>query len=212
MNRILILHATFFILCVATLLTSGCATLVKGSSQGVTVKTEPLGAICELRKKGKTVGIVNPTPGTIQLGKGATVLDVSCKKSGYLDSNATLTSSMQGWTFGNVILGGIVGLVVDAASGAAYQYRSEISIRLLPESFLSVESRDSYFDGWQDDLLAKSEKTKAEIAGKCPKDQCGKLIVEVDAKARHAITEVEVSRQRARISASDGQVVQSPAQ
>ena len=65
MNRIPILHATFFILSVATLLTSGCATLVKGSSQGVTVKTEPPGAICELSKKGKTIGIVNPTPGTI---------------------------------------------------------------------------------------------------------------------------------------------------
>ena len=211
MNRIPVLQATFFILSIATFLTSGCATLLKGSSQGVTVKTEPPGAICELSKKGKSIGIVNPTPGTIQLGKGATALDVGCKKSGYFDSNATMTSSLQGWTFGNLILGGIVGLVVDASSGAAYQYRSEIYLRLLPESFLSVESRDGYFDGWRDDLLAKSEQAKAEIAIKCPKDQCGKLIVAVDAKARDAITEVEASRQRARISASDGQVVQSPA-
>jgi hypothetical protein len=204
-------RSTISILIVAAL-ASGCATIVKGASQGVTVKTDPPGAICEMRKKGKTVGVVNPTPGTVQLGKGGTALEVNCKKSGYLDSNATLTSSMQGWTFGNLILGGIVGLVVDAGSGAAYQYRSEIFIRLLPESFISVETRDAYFDGWRDDLLAESEKTKAEIAGKCPKNQCEKLMATVDTKAGERVTEVEAKRLRARIVAADGSIVQSPLQ
>ena len=139
MNRMLIWRATFFILAVTVLLSSGCATIVKGSSQGITVKTDPPGANCELSKNGKSVGIVNPTPGTVQLGKGASALDVICKKSGYLDANAKLPSSFQACTLGNAILGGVVGIVVDAGSGAMHEYQPEISMRLLPESFGSIE-------------------------------------------------------------------------
>jgi hypothetical protein len=212
MNNIRIRHAPLVIALLIVLLTSGCATIVKGSSQGVTVKTDPPGAICDLTKNGKSMGVVNPTPGTVQLGKGGKALDVTCRKSGYLDSSATLTSSFQGWTLGNLVLGGIVGLVVDAGSGAAYQYRSEIFLKLQPEGFASVESRDAYFDAWRDELLADSGKTKAEIAARCPKDQCAKLIEAVDAKTRNTVSGLEASRQRARIVAADGSIVQSPVQ
>lgn len=212
MNSILIWRVTFLILFVPALITSGCATIVTGRSQGLTVKTDPPGANCDLTRKGKSVGVVNPTPGTAQLGKSASALDVSCKKSGYLDTSAKLSSSLQGWTLGNVIFGGIVGIVVDAGTGAMHEYQSEISMKLLPESFGSEESRDAYFNSWRDDLLSKSEKTKAEIAGKCSKTQCEKLLIAVDTKTREAMVEVEASRQRARILASDGTVVQSPSQ
>lgn len=212
MNSILIGRTSFLILIVTVLLTSGCATIVTGHLQSVTVKTDPPGANCDLTRKGKSVGVVNPTPGTVQLGKGASALDVSCKKPGYLDTSAKLSSSLQGWTLGNVILGGIVGIVVDAGSGAMHQYQPEISMKLLPESFGSEESRDAYFNGWRDDLLSKSEKTKAEIAGKCSKTECEKLLIAVDTKTREALAEVEASRQRAKILASDGTVFQSPSQ
>ena len=200
MNRLLIWRATFFILIVTALLTSGCATIVKGSSQGVTVKTDPPGASCELSKQGKSVGVVNPTPGTVQLGKGASALDVICKKPGYLDASAKLSSSFQGWTLGNAILGGIVGIVIDAGSGAMHEYQPEISMKLLPESFGSIDSRDAYFDAWRADVLAQSERAKTQIAGKCSKDQCEKLLKKADEKTEEALTEVESSRKRATIA------------
>ena len=200
MNSILMCRATFFILIVTALLTSGCATIVKGSSQGVTVKTDPPGASCELSKQGKSVGVVNPTPGTVQLGKGASALDVICKKPGYLDASAMLSSSFQGWTLGNAILGGIVGIVIDAGSGAMHEYQPEISMKLLPESFGSIDSRDAYFDAWRAEVLTQSESAKAEITGKCSKDQCEKLLKKADEKTEEALTEVESSRKRAAIA------------
>jgi len=200
MNRILIWHATFIILSVAVFLTSGCATIVKGGSQNVTVKTDPPGANCELSKQGKSVGVVNPTPGTVGLGKGAASLDVICKKSGYLDASAKLSSSVQGWTWGNLLLGGPIGIVWDAASGAMHEYQSEISMKLLPESFGSVESRDAYFNAWRAEVLTQSESAKTEIAGKCSKDQCEKLLKKADEKTDEALTEVESSRKRANVA------------
>ena len=181
-------------------LTSGCATIVKGTSQGVAVKTDPPGAACELARKGKTVGIVNPTPGTTQVSKSAAALDVTCKKQGYLDATASLSSSVQGWTLGNILLGGVVGIVVDAGSGAMHQYQPEVSMKLLPESFESAESRDVFFNTWRTEVMAQSEKSRAEIAGKCAKDQCDKLLKKADEKAQEALTEVESSRQRVTIA------------
>ncbi len=42
---------------------SGCATLTKGSDQTITVTTDPSGATCTISREGKTVAVVNPTPG-----------------------------------------------------------------------------------------------------------------------------------------------------
>jgi len=200
MNSILICRTAVLILALAALLTSGCATIVKGSSQGVSVKTDPPGASCELSKQGKPVGVVNPTPGTVQLGKGASALDVICKKPGYLDATAKVASSFQGWTLGNAILGGVIGIVVDAGSGAMHEYQPEISVKLLPESFGSEESRDAYFNSWRDEMLSQSARTKAQIAGTCSKSECEKLLKKVDEKTEEALTEVESSRKRATIA------------
>jgi hypothetical protein len=200
MNGFLICRTAVLILALTALLTSGCATIVKGGSQGVTVKTDPPGANCDLSRKGQSVGVVNPTPGTVQLGKSATALDVICRKPGYLDASTKLSSSVQGWTFGNVLLGGFVGILVDAGSGALHEYQPEISVKLLPESFGSEESRDAYFNSWRDDLLSQSEKNKAGIAGKCAKSECEKLLKKADDKIEETLTEVESSRKRATIA------------
>lgn len=193
------------------ILTSSCATVVKGGSQGISVKTDPPGAACELSRKGTTLGVVNPTPGTAQIGKSAGALDIACKKQGYLDATLSLSSSVQGWTFGNLILGGIVGLAVDAGSGAMHEYQPEVSMRLLPERFESEESRDAYFDTWRTEVLTQSESAKAEIAGKCSKDQCEKLLKKADAKIEEALTELESSRKSATIAPfAAGQTAPSP--
>ena len=190
----------FMIVIACALLMSGCATIVKGGSQGVTIKTDPPGASCELNKQGKAVGVVNPTPGTIQLGKGASAVDVICKKPGYLDASAKLASSFQGWTLGNAIFGGIVGIVVDAGSGAMHEYQPDLSLKLLPESFDSTESRDTYFNAWRAETQSQSESAKADIASKCSKEQCEKLLKKANEKTDEALTEVESSRKRAVIA------------
>jgi hypothetical protein len=48
---------------------SACSTIVEGTTQNVTVMTEPSGANCGLRTSQGTVAVVNPTPGTVQLSK-----------------------------------------------------------------------------------------------------------------------------------------------
>ena len=42
------------------------------------------------------------------------------------------TASFGGTTFGNILLGGGVGFIVDAASGANYTYPSEVRLDMAP--------------------------------------------------------------------------------
>jgi hypothetical protein len=98
------------------------ATIVKGTTQPVTINTEPTGAACNVVRDGGTIGVVDPTPGTVQIAKIHRPLYVNCKKSGYEEISQQVHSQFQAMTLGNILIGGIIGFGVDAISGAMYEY------------------------------------------------------------------------------------------
>jgi len=101
----------------AGLLTSGCATIVHGTSQAIPFSSDPEGA--EVFVNGSARGV---TPTTVTLPRSWSSYDVVYKKEGYQDTSENLHSSISGYYFLNIILGGIVGLVLDAVDGAWYDY------------------------------------------------------------------------------------------
>ena len=108
----------------------GCATIVEGTDQTVTIITDPPGAVCELKRDGDVVGVVNPTPGSVPIDKSQHVVTVNCQLDGHEDAIGTLSSEFEGMTFGNILFGGIIGVGVDAASGAMHQYDDSVTIIL----------------------------------------------------------------------------------
>ena len=110
------------------LLASGCATITKGSQQTVTIATDPAGAVCDLTRDAKPLAVVNPTPGSMPVEKASGSIAILCRKAGYKDVAGTLASEFQAWTFGNIILGGLIGIAVDAASGAMHEYPAKVTI------------------------------------------------------------------------------------
>lgn len=125
------LSGLMLLVCLAT----GCATVTTGTSQTITIETEPPGATCKMSRENETIGVVNPTPGSVTIGKDKDAVDISCELSGYHTTTRKLDSTFQGMTLGNVLLGGIIGIAVDAGSGAMNEYPESISIRLMPEEF-----------------------------------------------------------------------------
>ena len=180
------------------LLSGGCASIVKGTSQSVTVNTEPTGATCHLSRDGQQIAVVNPTPGTIQVGKGAGTIAVNCKKVGYQDSVGTLASSFQAMTFGNIIFGGIIGVAVDAASGAMHEYPPMITITMLPEAFATAADRDAFFDRMKTTLLQEADEVRARIKAICKTD-CDEQLRAVDAGTEAKLAEIERLRAAARV-------------
>jgi hypothetical protein len=119
----------FTALALAALLPA-CATVVEGTSDTVTLSTNPAGATCTVDRNGERIGAVPATPGSLRLGKSRHDLNVTCTKDGYQAATTTASSRFTGATFGNVLVGGLVGVAVDAASGANNRYPADVRLDL----------------------------------------------------------------------------------
>ena len=146
---------------------TGCATIVKGHSQQIAVSTNPPGAACDLSRDGKTIGVVNPTPGSVSVGKSRADISVSCNKDRYEPATGKVTSSFHPMTFGNILFGGLIGIGVDAASGAMNEYEPSLTMTLIPVEFESGAERDAFFDKMRSDVTAQAEQTFAQLSKRC---------------------------------------------
>jgi hypothetical protein len=128
MSRRLII--AFFIAVAA--LASGCASVTGTTNQSVSLQTRDQqgddveGAACELSNaKGKWFVT---TPGSVMIQRSNDDMQVLCKKNGLGPGRKAVVSDIKGAMFGNIILGGGVGAIIDHNTGAAYEYPAMIQI------------------------------------------------------------------------------------
>jgi len=95
-------------------LTSGCGTIIHGRSQDVLVTSVPSGATAKVGD----VQVV--TPGTVTLKRKETYTVVFTKE-GFPERKTSLESTGSWWLLGNAIFGGVVGLIIDLATGGGYK-------------------------------------------------------------------------------------------
>lgn len=118
--------------CLLALMVVGCATITRGTTQIVAVNTPGVpGAACVLSSSAIGTQTVI-TPGTINLQKSQEGISVRCTKECYNDGAGVIPSNLEGMTAGNIILGGVIGLGVDAVSGAMNKYAPEIQVVMTP--------------------------------------------------------------------------------
>jgi uncharacterized protein YceK len=112
---------------------SGCASIIKGTSQSIAIATPPTtGASCVLSSKEGNWTIVSPGVATVEKSKED--IQVHCTKPGWQDGVATIPSNFQGWAVGNIVAGGLIGLGVDAATGAINEYPGSFQVPMFPEA------------------------------------------------------------------------------
>jgi hypothetical protein len=187
---------------------ANCATVVEGNSQSITVQTEPTAAACTLERGGTVVAAVNPTPGTARIEKSTRGITVICRKDGHQEARAELDAEFQPMTLGNVIIGGLVGVVIDAASGAIAKYPGEVALLLPPDAFASAEERDTFYGGVSDrararwDAKIERQKQNAECLDFARAESC-RLAREALEKSRDAeLGRLDEQRRQARIAAA----------
>lgn len=142
------------------LLASGCATLVSGTSQSIVVDViNAKGATCTgVDKKGKRYHWPNtPSATTVHKGDGPMVL--TCEKKGFKKTTHSFDETLVAATLGNIILGGGIGILVDAASGAAQEYPTKVSVIMEPE------------DSAPDRVKKQYQELKKELAEKMKKEK-----------------------------------------
>lgn len=189
----------------SSLVVGACATIIEGDDQTVTVITNPPGAVCTLTREGTVVGVANPTPATVSLEKSKDNISMLCRKDGYFDNVAPISSEFAAITLGNIILGGIVGAGIDAVSGAMHQYPGSVTIILAPKSFSTSTDRDAFFDRQRARIEREAEETAEQLQQTCDEkaQDCDALARALNAARDTELRELERQREAARIGSAE---------
>lgn len=90
---------------------SGCATIVSGTSERIRFESIPRGA--EVTVDGRTY----TTPAEVELSRHKNH-DIEFVLPDYLPVKRQVLRSTNNWVYGNILFGGLIGLMVDVANGA----------------------------------------------------------------------------------------------
>jgi hypothetical protein len=130
---------TLRLLALSLLLTS-CASIVSKSSYAVTIDSEPTGADVTVRNEdGQVVHSGRaPTLLTLKASDGyfsRANYTVDVNLPGYNSTSSQLSAKMDGWFWGNIIFGGLIGmLIVDPLTGAMWKLPERHVVQLNPVS------------------------------------------------------------------------------
>lgn len=106
------------------LVASGCASIV--SENKTRIETVPVSAECRL--VGTSYDVTITTPVEMELPKRAAPITATCEAPGYDRAVQVLDTEFNGAVAGNVLLGGIIGVVIDVANDNHRTYPSEFII------------------------------------------------------------------------------------
>jgi hypothetical protein len=126
--------ASATLLAVASLALPGCASIVSGQNQSVSVSTrddngELAGASCTLNNDKGTWYV--KTPASVTVRRSFADMSAKCDVDLYESAMQSTKSSTKAMAFGNVLFGGVIGAGVDVATGAAYDYPEVIVIKMV---------------------------------------------------------------------------------
>lgn len=125
---------------IAAVCLTGCASIVSKSSYPVAFKSNPSSVVFSIYDQNGALIHEGTTPETVTLSsKGgyfkSHTYKVEYSLEGLASQTMELKSSMDGWYFGNLLFGGLIGLLfVDPATGAMYKLPDEIVANMKSET------------------------------------------------------------------------------
>ncbi len=120
----------------ATTVLAGCATIFNGGTQAVSFQSAPEGATVTITNAAGEKVHSGVTPATVTLKRGAgyfkpETYTVSLTKEGFAPKEIQITGSVGGWYFGNILFGGLIGmLAVDPVTGAMFNLPETVNEKL----------------------------------------------------------------------------------
>lgn len=101
------------------LFTQACGTIIHGTTQEVGISSHPGNATVTIN--GQNHG---NTPMLIDLKRKDSHM-VKLELEGYQTYETNLIRKTSGWVWGNIVFGGLIGLVIDASAGGMYKLSPE---------------------------------------------------------------------------------------
>jgi hypothetical protein len=152
-----------FILLILASLLSSCASIVSKSNYDVSVTSSPSEAKFSITKSDGVVVHSGRTPAIVSLASGNGYFSKAhyvfkFEKNGYETKTHTLSPSINGWYWGNILfgVGGLIGLlIVDPITGAMYKLPGNTNVSLDINSRASNEIKIISLDD-----LSQSQKSQ----------------------------------------------------
>ena len=124
----------FSVLIGSLMLVSGCSTLTgEGTAQSISVETMErasgdriIDARCDLSNDEGAWTVL--TPGSVMVHRSNKPLSVKCQKLGYIQDYSSVDSKTKANMWGNIIIGGGIGALIDHNNGSAYAYPDVVRI------------------------------------------------------------------------------------
>ena len=126
---------------------SSCASILSKSTYPLSISSNPNANIIVTNSKGVEIYKGN-TPATVTLKSGAGFFkraeyQVKFSQTGYQEKVVPVSFKVDGWYWGNILLGGIIGmLIVDPATGAMYKLESDYLNETLMQSVASTNEKE----------------------------------------------------------------------
>jgi len=143
---------------------SGCASIFNGKTQAVVVTSVPDGATASVTNRAGEKVHTGTTPVTLTLNRGAgyfksETYTVTLTKEGFATKQLILTGSLSGWYIGNILFGGLIGmLAVDPVTGAMYTFPESVSGTLESAAAKTSRANESLTIVSTDSLTAEQLK------------------------------------------------------
>ncbi|KAA0219558.1 MAG: PEGA domain-containing protein [Phycisphaerae bacterium] len=114
----MIRHVLYVLMVIFMVPLTGCATIVHGNDQKITVTSTPPGA--QVLHNGAVKGV---TPCDVELSRRPFKSVLTVRKDGCSDKEIVVKNGVSMWALlGNFIFGGIPGWIIDAATGSFGAY------------------------------------------------------------------------------------------
>ncbi|MBN2105389.1 PEGA domain-containing protein [bacterium] len=126
----------FLIIAILTvsLVLMNCASIIHGTQQDVIISSSPQAADVSITNDGGATVFTGKTPTTATLQRKS-AYTVKINLDGYQESMVQINKEFDPTYLGNLICGGVLGLIIDAANGAMYKLEpGEINVSLVTAS------------------------------------------------------------------------------
>lgn len=111
----------YFLMAILVFVLTGCATVMTGTSQKIAFSSNVPEA--KVFVNNVQVGV---TPAVLELATGdGKDVSIRIEAPGYKPYVTVLRKKVTGWVWGNILIGGIIGLGVDLITGGVYVFEKE---------------------------------------------------------------------------------------
>jgi hypothetical protein len=138
-----------FLALIAITLLSGCASIVSSDKTAVVVTSDPSGATFKVANEEGKIVHTGTTPVTLNMQSHGGAFDpeaytLTFSKPGYDDKSYLLEAESNEWIWGNLVFGGLIGIVVDTSTGAAWELPEQADVDLVYSGDAAAVAQNPY--------------------------------------------------------------------